>query len=196
MRPEYVEYDVVDGHLGVITFRRPPTAGAHCAGDAQLLRELDDAWQTAGEDSRVRVIVLRSTGRHFFACPDGSGAATPIPAPRGGDHDWEIRQQVRYARLWRDIPKPAVAAVQGRCATGGVLLCSPCDHVVAAEDAEFTCPPPDIDTGGPRAVRECPPESGTISAVEARDLGMVTTVVPLAALHSTTLALARGLHGS
>ncbi|OAA25857.1 enoyl-CoA hydratase [Frankia sp. EI5c] len=178
MRPEHVEYDVVDDHIGVIAFRRPRAVDTHGAHHAQLLRELDDAWRTAAEDSRVRVVVLRSAGRHFFARPDGSG---------GG----EIRHQRHYARAWRDIPKPAVAAVQGRCLAGGVLLCSPCEHVVAADDAEFSHPGPGaeiLDGAGRHAAA-----GRTLTAAEAQALGLVTTVVPLAALHRTALTLARGL---
>lgn len=194
MRPEHVEYDVVDQHIGVITFqfRLPRAAGAPAAGDpadahgAQLMRELDDAWQTAGADSRVRVIVLRGTGRHFFDPP----AAGP---PVQGGQAW----QLRYARAWKSVPKPAVAAVQGRCAAGGALLCWPCDHVIAADDAEFcasevrlavggTDPGPAPGGGGP----------GTLTAAEAQSLGLVTAVVPLAALHSATFALARSLGGA
>ncbi|CUU57576.1 enoyl-CoA hydratase [Parafrankia irregularis] len=251
MRPEHVGYDVVDDHIGVITFRRPRAVeehGARGAHHAQLLRELDDAWQTAAADSRARVIVLRSTGPNFFAGPGGSGDRTGAGTVRpgtgtgagsgdsgtgtgtgstvgaaagacGGDHDWEVRQQLHYAQVWRDIPKPAVAAVQGRCMAGGVLLCSPCDLVVAADDAEFARPvtgtgggPATADgaaqvgdpvtAGGPTSVG-APAGAGSsasacaiLTAAQAQDLGLVTTVVPLAALHRTALALARDLGAS
>lgn len=197
MRPEHVEYDVVDDRIGVITFRRPRTVDPHGPGDAPLLRELDDAWQTAADDRRVRVIVLRSTGPHFYAGLDGSDAtaAARLPAPRSGDHGWERRHQLHYARAWRGIPKPSVAAVQGRCDAGGVLLCSPCGHVVAADDAEFSRPLTGVVAGVSGRTDDGRAAGTTMTAAEAQGLGLVTTVVPFAALHSTALALARDLPG-
>jgi enoyl-CoA hydratase/carnithine racemase len=41
---------------------------------------------------------------------------------------------------WRNVPKPSIAAVQGKCIAGGLLLAWPCDLIVAAENAEFSDP--------------------------------------------------------
>ena len=42
-----------------------------------------------------------------------------------------------FSERWRNIPKPTIAAVQGKVIAGGLMLVWPCDIIVAAEDAEF-----------------------------------------------------------
>jgi enoyl-CoA hydratase len=43
-------------------------------------------------------------------------------------------------RRWRDIPKPTIAAVQGACIAGGLMLAWVCDLIVATKDAFFQDP--------------------------------------------------------
>src|SRR5947209_4373601 len=45
-----------------------------------------------------------------------------------------------YSMKWRDSPKPSIAAVQGKCIAAGLMLCWPCDLIIAADDAEFSDP--------------------------------------------------------
>merc|ERR1712014_281406 len=42
------------------------------------------------------------------------------------------------AERWRNAPKPTICAVQGKCIAGGLMLCWPCDLIVAADDASFS----------------------------------------------------------
>ncbi len=46
------------------------------------------------------------------------------------------------------MPKPSIAAVQGRCISGGLLLCWPCDLIIAADDALFSDPVVLMGIGG------------------------------------------------
>ena len=46
------------------------------------------------------------------------------------------------------MPKPSIAAVQGKCIAGGLLLCWPCDLIVAADNAEFSDPVVFMGIGG------------------------------------------------
>ena len=38
------------------------------------------------------------------------------------------------------MPKPSIAAVQGKCIAGGLMLCWPCDLIIAADNAQFSDP--------------------------------------------------------
>jgi enoyl-CoA hydratase len=217
MQLDHVEYDV-EAQVGVITLNRPEAANAQ---NMKVLTELDWAWRRADEDPGVKVIVLKSNGKHFSAGhdmsstdttddgdPDGvssekvgaSTVAELVSTPEG-HYDWEVRNYLHYAKSWRDVPKPSIAAVQGKCIAAGLMLCWPCDLIVAADNAEFSDPV--LMMGicgvelhahtwefGPRKAKEILFMGSSITAEEARELGMVNKVVPLDDLVPTAMAMA------
>ncbi|HEV7852033.1 MAG TPA: enoyl-CoA hydratase [Mycobacterium sp.] len=193
-----------------MTLDRPEAANAQTAG---ILKDLDDAWRRADEDPEVRVIVLMTTGKHFSAGHDMTGVDPSADGrslgPRRSDgkliaedyYDWETRGYLDYARRWRDIPKPSIAAVQGKCIAAGLMLCWPCDLIVAADNAQFSDPVGLMGIGGvefhahtwelgARKAKEMLFTAGSVTAEEALRSGMVNHVVPLDELRSATMALA------
>ena len=202
MQFDHVQFEIED-RVGVITLNRPEAANAQ---SPKVLAELDVAWQAADEDRDVKVIVLKSNGKHFSAghdlsSTDAGEVESPFVTPEG-HYDWETRHYLHYAKRWRDVPKPSIAAVQGKCIAAGLMLCWPCDLIVAAENAEFSDPV--VAMGicgvelhahtwelGPRKAKELRFTGAAISAEEARQLGMVNHVVPLDDLVPATMALAR-----
>lgn len=203
MNLEHVQFEVDDG-IGLITLDRPQAANAQTP---EVLAELDLAWQAADSDPEVKVIVLRSTGKHFSAGHDMApkDVAADLRAQMStveGHYDWEHRHYLRYAKAWRAVPKPSIAAVQGKCIAAGLMLCWPCDLIVAADTAEFSDPV--LFMGicgvelhahtwelGARKAKELLFTGGSITAAEAQQLGMVNKVVPLDELMAATLAMAR-----
>jgi enoyl-CoA hydratase/carnithine racemase len=179
---------------------RPEVANAQ---NMALLDELDAAWTTAAQDDEVRVIVLRAEGRHFSAGHDLSGSGEPVPDKLSLQWVYEVeaRRYLEYALRWRNVPKPSIAAVQGRCIAGGLLLCWPCDLIVAAEDALFSDPVVVMGIGGveyhghtwelgARKAKEILFTGRPVSAAEAEQVGMVNKVVPREELDAQTRALA------
>ena len=203
MQLDHVDYDVED-QVGVITLNRPEAANAQ---SAKVLDELDWAWRQADENPRVKVIVLTTVGKHFSAGHDMSatkddspGLDEPFLTPEG-QYDWETRNYYHFAKSWRQVPKPSIAAVQGKCIAAGLMLCWPCDLIVAADNAEFSDPV--LMMGicgvemhahtwefGPRKAKELLFTGGSITAEEARELGMVNKVVPLDDLVPATMEMA------
>ncbi|MDP6759058.1 MAG: enoyl-CoA hydratase [Acidimicrobiales bacterium] len=211
---EHIRYEV-EGRVGVITLDRTEKANAV---DQQTLDEMNEAFEAAATDREVRVIVLRAEGKHFCAGHDISasneaigdgadGGQVPRTAVDWQDrglqaiYEWETIHYLGYSRRWRDIPKPTIAAVQGQCIAGGLMLCWPCDLIVAADNARFSDPVVRMGIGGveyhghtwevgPRKAKEMLFTAKPITADEALDLGMVNRVVPLDDLLGETMELA------
>ncbi|GIT00239.1 MAG: enoyl-CoA hydratase [Actinomycetota bacterium] len=210
---EHIRYEV-DGPIGVISLDRTEKANAV---DQQALDELNMAFEAAATDREIRVIVLRAEGKHFCAGHDitasntavgrEAGEATPQTAVdwdvRGlqAIYEWETIHYLGYSRRWRDIPKPTIAAVQGQCIAGGLMLCWPCDLIVAADNARFSDPVVRMGIGGveyhahtwevgARKAKEMLFTAQPITAQQALESGMVNRVVPLDDLLSETMDLA------
>ncbi|RDI56133.1 enoyl-CoA hydratase [Nocardia mexicana] len=195
----YIRYEVAD-RIATITLDRPEAANAQ---NRDLLDELDAAWTRAADDPGVSVIVLRAEGKHFSAghdLRDGRGAElSKITLEL--IYENEARRYLEYSLRWRNVPKPSIAAVQGKCIAGGLLLCWPCDLIVAADDAQFSDPVVLMGIGGveyhghtwelgPRKAKEILFTGRSVTAEEARQVGMVNEVVPRAELDARTAALA------
>ncbi len=210
---EPVLYERVDG-VAVLTLNRPLF---HNAQNLQLLYALDDAWRRASTDPDVGCILLAASGRNFSAGHDigspGRDVEYPIPEPRAlwGDHTGAqgperayLREQEAYlglCRRWRASATPAVAAVQGACIAGGLMLAWVCDIIVAAEDASFSDPVLKMGVPGveyfahafemhPRVAREFLLLGDRMPARRAYELGMVNRVVVRETLMTEALAIA------
>jgi enoyl-CoA hydratase/carnithine racemase len=196
---EQILYEVID-KVAVITLNRPHVANAQTM---DLLDDLDAAWTKAAYDDDVRVIVLRGNGKHFSS---GHDLKSGMPAPEKITLEWiyklEARKYLEYSLRWRNVPKPSIAAVQGKCIAGGLLLCWPCDLIIAAENAEFSDPVVFMGIGGveyhghtwelgPRKAKEILFTGRAVTAREAEQTGMVNRVVSLEKLLDETMDLAR-----
>ncbi|WP_210588526.1 enoyl-CoA hydratase [Streptomyces sp. GESEQ-35] len=194
----HILYEVKD-HIATLTLNRPEAANAQTMA---LLDELDAAWTKAAEDEDVKVVVVRAEGKHFSA---GHDLKDRWPAPKEITLEWiyraENRRYLEYTLRWRNVPKPSIAAVQGRCIAGGLMLCWPCDLIVAAEDALFSDPVVTMGIGGveyhghtwelgPRKAKEILFTGRPLTAEEAERVGMVNRVVPREQLDAETRELA------
>ncbi|MGW0249028.1 enoyl-CoA hydratase [Nocardia goodfellowii] len=195
----HIRYEVAD-KIATITLDRPDVANVQ---NHALLDELDAAWTRAAEDNEVTVIVLRAEGKHFSAGHDlkGGGTQTSDKITLEAIYEVESRRYLEYSLRWRNVPKPSIAAVQGRCIAAGLMLCWPCDLIIAAEDAMFSDPVALMGIGGveyhghtwelgPRKAKEILFTGRSLTAAEAERTGMVNQVVPRAELDSRTMELA------
>ncbi len=214
--PKSIAYEVAAPHVARITLNRPERRNAQ---DTHLLYELNDAFDRACADNDIKVIILAANGPHFSAGHDMGEEDTAAAMGEwstvgtwcgfgcAGAEAQMAREKELYIGLserWRNIPKPTIAQVQGKCISGGLMLAWPCDLIVAAEDAmfmdntvsmgicgaEFFVHPWEL---GVRQAKEFLFTSGFIDAYEAWRLGMVNKVVPLEQLAEATLALAKNI---
>lgn len=201
--PTYIKFEVED-RIGVITLDRPKQRNAQ---DRIFLEQLDAAWRQAEQDPAVKVIVLAANGPHFSAGHDLSGpnAHGPFDWDNEGaepQYRYERSHFLGYSRQWRDISKPSIAAVQGKCIAAGLMLCWPCDLIVAGESAEFSDPVVNLGIGGveyhghtwewgPRKAKEILFTCESLTAREAQSLGMVNRVVKDDEILEEAMRLAR-----
>jgi len=197
----FIVYEASDG-IASITLNRPEAANAQTL---EMLDDLDEAWRRAAEDPDVRVIVLQANGKHFSAGHDiravGEDDGTPPKWTVAGIYEIEAKRFLEYSLRWRNVPKPSIAAVQGVCIAGGLLLCWPCDLIIAADNAKFSDPVVSMGIAGveyhghtwewgARKAKEMLFTGRAMTATEAEAIGMVTRVVPLDELRARTRELA------
>ena len=108
----------------------------HNAFDEAMITDLAQVFVAVADDPAVRVVVLRSTGKHFSAgadlnwmrrmadCPESEGAA-------------DARRMENMLRAIATCPKPVVARVQGAALGGGSGLIATADIAVASTAAQF-----------------------------------------------------------
>lgn len=213
MRESDVLYELTGDSIAMLTLNRDAFRNAQ---DTQMLYAVHDAFEQAAHDPAVKVIVLKANGPHFSAGNDLSeqdqaqnlaahrtlGLWSDFSAPgQEGMMGREKEIYMEVAERIRAIPKPTIAAVQGKCISGGLMLVWPCDIIMASDDAEF------IDNTiimgipgvewfahpfelGSRKAKELLFSGDPISAHDAHRLGMVNHVIPKAELEETAIALA------
>ena len=208
-----VRYDV-RGPVATVTMNRPDHRNAQ---NSAMTYALDEAFYRAADDDTVKVVVLAGAGKHFSAGHDIGSPERDAHLPfdrRAGlwwDHSDKSGAESRFAResevylgmcrRWRELPKPTVAAVQGACVAGGLMLAWVCDLIVATEDAFFADPVVRMGIPGveyfahpwvmpPRVAKEFLFTGDRMSARRAHEIGMVNQVVPREELTGRTEELA------
>ncbi len=191
---EDIRYETL-GATAKITINRPHV---HNAFTPKTVDEMIQALEHARLDASIGVIILTGEGDRAFC----SGGDQKIR----GDHGYcDAKGQnhlnvLELQRLIRSCPKPIIAMVAGYAIGGGHVLHMICDLTIAADNAVFGQTGPKVgsfDGGygasymarivGQKKAREIWFLCKQYSAIEALDMGLVNTVVPLKELEKTTL---------
>jgi enoyl-CoA hydratase len=181
--------------VGVITLNRPKALNA--LNDA-LMDELGRALFAFDADDAIGAIVITGSDRAFAAGAD-------IAAMSGWSY-MDVYKTEYLTRNWehiRRVRKPVVAAVAGFALGGGCELAMMCDVVIAADTARFGQPEIRLGVipgaGGtqrlPRAIGKAKAMDMCLTgrmmdAAEAERAGLVSRVVPAAALMDEAMAVA------
>jgi 2-ketocyclohexanecarboxyl-CoA hydrolase len=183
MTYEDILFQISDG-IAHITINRPQVMNAF---RARTCEELIDAFNRAGWDKSVGVIVLGGAGDKAF-CTGGDQSA------HEGQYDGRgiIGLPVEDLQsIIRDVPKPVIARVQGFAIGGGNVLATLCDFTIASEKAVFGQVGPkvgSVDPGfgtaylarviGEKKAREIWYLCRRYTANEALAMGLINKVVP------------------
>lgn len=191
-----------DGPIRVITLNRPDDLNA---ANALLHSALAHVWDQIAGDHDARAVVITGSGRAFSA---------------GGDFDLMSRmlddEQVRQTTITEGrmmlhslvrMPQPVVAAVNGPAVGLGCSVALMADFVILAEDAFLADPHLQVGLAAGDGGMVFPLHVGLmrakqavllgerISASQALDWGLATSVVPKAEVLPAAMALAGRLAG-
>ena len=184
------------GHVAILTVNRPEVLNAL---NMQVLKDLEEAVDRVAADEEIYVVVLTGAGRAFVAGADISFqlGLTPVDAKSFSDYNHQVLFKLE------NLEKPVIAAINGFALGGGCELSMACDIRIASEKAKFGQPEVGLGitpgSGGtqrlPRIVglsnaMELALTGRMITAAEAKEMGLVSRVVPHEALMDTALELA------
>ena len=193
----------ITGEVATITLNRPEKRNAISTEMIEeLLAALDEC-----DKSSARVVILTGAGRAFCSGMD----LDALKAIAGQSPDQNLEDSRRMARMFRRLysfPKPLIAAVNGPALAGGCGIATLCDFTLAAPEAKFGYT--EVKIGfipaivsvflvrqiGEKRARDLLLTGRVFDAGEAREIGLVTEIVPPERLLDVAQELARSLLAS
>jgi enoyl-CoA hydratase/carnithine racemase len=187
-----------ENRVATLTLNRPEKLNAY---SEIMIHEILSALADARDDDETRAVIITGAGRGFCSGGDISRDFQYPARYRGHRLESQLEMRENFHQLarflWR-FDKPTIAAVNGAAVAGGLTLALLCDFRIAAESAKlgdtslkFALMP---DEGGawffPRFMGlqnalKMSLFSEVYPARQAKDLGLVTEVVPDAELIPT-----------
>jgi enoyl-CoA hydratase len=205
---DYFTLDLDDSTgVATLTFNRPERLNT--VGPA-FFPALRDAVQTLSDEGRARVLVVRSSGKHFCAGMALDVFGNELAMLDTRDARKRLAFQTSLRRLMACISVldearfPVICAVQGGCVGAGLDLASACDIRLASADAFFCVQEIQIgmaaDVGSLQRLPKIVPDGVAremaytglrLGADRALAVGLVNAVLPdSAALHARAVELA------
>lgn len=204
-------YSTADG-VATITLNRPDKLNAW---RGQMEQEVRQAMKAAAADDSVRVIVLTGAGKGFCAGADmnmlqgiqgdGGSSRSAIDAAAPWDPTSNENFQKQYS-YFPAVKKPIIAAINGSAAGLGLIMSLYCDIRFAADNAKFTTAFSRRGLVAEHGISWLLPRligfanaadllfsARVITAAEAKDVGLVSRVIPAANFHAEVAAYAKML---
>lgn len=184
-----VLWSVDERGVARVTLNRPEVYNAY---DGEMIAALLATYDALAGKS-LRAVVIAGQGKNFQAGADVNWLdavrrSSPAENLRASRMTAEAIQRLNL------LPVPTIALVQGACFGGGTGLIAACDIVIAADNTRFSIAevrvgvagtiivPQLNDAIGLRQVRRYALTGERFDAAEARRIGLVHEVVPLADL--------------
>src|SRR6266581_5602162 len=175
----------ISGAVATITLNRPDKRNAMSAAMiAELQTALDEI-----EKSHVRVGILTGAGKAFCAGMDLEMLAAIAHQTPAENQEDSRRMAKLFRRVW-SFPRPLIAAVNGAALAGGCGIATLCDFTLAVPEAKFGYT--EVRIGflpalvsvfltrqiGEKRTRDLLLTGRLVEASEAREIGLVTEIVP------------------
>jgi len=185
----------IEDYTCLVRLNRPEAMNAL---NQKLMREMAAALTAADQNEKVRCIVVTGSEKAFAAGADVKEMAGKSYADVLFDDLFGAEAEA-IAR----VRKPVIAAVSGYCLGGGCELAMMCDFIIAADNAKFGQPEINLGIvagmGGTQRLTRAIGKSKAMDmnlsgrfmdAAEAERSGLVSRVVPVAALKDEALKTA------
>ncbi len=183
MKYEHLMFEVDNNYVGRITLNRPEQLNTF---NTTMAKELDQALQELEDDDKVRVGIIKGSGKVFCAGIDLNEFPGQTPT---GYRQWIERMEQSFVSISR-MNKPIIAQVHGVAAANGAGLVAAADLAIAAEDARvgltainvgLNCIGPVVAVSrsiGRKKALELLFFGELIKAEEALSIGLLNKVVP------------------
>ncbi len=189
------------GSIALLTLNRP--AARNSLSEATIA-SLHAALGEIADDATVRALVIAANGPAFCAGHDLKELTARRSDPDGGRAYFAEIMNACSAMMQAivNLPKPVIACVQGVATAAGCQIVASCDLAIASEAASFATPGVDIglfcSTPMVALSRNVPRKQAMemlltgepVTAVRAREIGLVNRVVPPGAEREAAIALA------
>jgi len=128
----------ISNSIAYVTLNRPDK---HNGLDQAMFTELVNTAKIIRKNRSIRCVILQGAGKSFCAGLDFSYVAKHpgmiakffAKLPWNKDNMFQ-----RVAHIWRDLPIPVIAVVQGNCFGAGMQIILACDYRIAAPDANLS----------------------------------------------------------
>src|SRR5438034_6922953 len=175
----------ISGAVATITLNRPDKRNAI---SATMMAELQTALDEI-EKSHVRVGILTGAGKAFCSGMDLEMLAAIAQQTPAENQEDSRRMAKMFRRIW-SFPRPLIAAVNGAALAGGCGIATLCDFTLAVPEAKFGYT--EVKIGflpaivsvfltrqiGEKKTRDLLLTGRVIEAAEAKEMGLVSEVVP------------------
>ncbi len=187
--------------VATLSMNRP---AAYNALSSELMAALQRELEVVAADERVKVVVLAGAGKGFCA---GHDLRELRSHPDRGFYETLFTQCSELMLAIVRLPKPVIARVHGVATAAGCQLVASCDLAVAAQSTRFGTPGVNIGLFcstpmvaltraiGRKAAMRMLLTGELIDASAAQRFGLISDVVPDAALVTATLKLAQDIAG-
>jgi len=122
------------GGVATVTLNRPERLNAITW---KMVEGLIDFTEECSRDDAIRVIVITGNGRAFSSGDDIVEGMGEVPARHGAPGGLRTDLGLHHEMVQKllTVPKPVVAAINGRCHGAGLVIALACDFRVARADA-------------------------------------------------------------
>jgi enoyl-CoA hydratase/carnithine racemase len=174
-----------------------------------MWKEFIDLMHALNEKEHIRTVIIRGAGEKAFSSGIDLAELASTGRSITDPTSWEDIGIEKAMHSITEFRYPVIGAVNGYAIAGGCELALHCDIIIAADTARFAMPLAKIglmvpfplaqrlvNAAGVTYAREMLYTGRMVSAIEAKQMGMINEVVPLDELEARVQAVAEEIAGN